>query len=355
MALLVGIDEAGYGPHLGPLVVSAAAIEFDEADSDPAPQVAATTDDARPDASTPDPDLWGPMRHWVRRQAAGASRRVVICDSKEAFTSADRDRGLAILERTVLAFLAASGQRPTNLSDLLAATAAGEAARDSRSAASDSPPWHRPDELRLPHRAEPADVAGAGEKLARALEAVGGRAARLWVNPAPAVRLNRLMNGSGRNKAQALFALTAELLAALRRFRPACRVRVLMDQHGGRRYYESLLAGVFPMERVEVLDESGGVSRYRVGPAADGDGAAGMEIEVRPGCERRSLPTALASMAAKYVRELAMHELNGYFCTLVPGLRPTAGYGRDARRFLTETGDAREAARVPLEMLLRAR
>ncbi len=338
MALLVGIDEAGYGPHLGPLVVSAAVIAFDA-------------------SKTPDPNLWGPMRHWVRRRPSGSSHRAVVCDSKEALKSGDRARGVGILERTVLGFLAASGARPATLAEFLATTApaAPTAREDSAPAASKPPPWHRPEAVALPHRAEPAEVSDAARKLSDALAAVGGRAARLWVNPAPAARLNHLMDGAGRNKAQALFALTAEILAAIRRTQSGGLVRVVMDQHGGRHYYGALLAGAFPMERIEAIEESAGLSRYAVGAPAAGASGPAMELEVRTECERTSLPTALASMAAKYVRELAMHELNGWFRTLVPHLRPTSGYGRDAWRFLTETEAAREAARVPLETVLRAR
>ena len=45
------------------------------------------------------------------------------------------------------------------------------------------------------------------------------------------------------------------------------------------------------------------------------------------------LPTALASMTAKYLRELSMRAFNEFWCARVPGLRPTAGYPGDAPRF----------------------
>ena len=45
------------------------------------------------------------------------------------------------------------------------------------------------------------------------------------------------------------------------------------------------------------------------------------------------LPAALASMASKYLRELAMAALNDYWCSRLPGLARTAGYPSDARRF----------------------
>jgi hypothetical protein len=48
------------------------------------------------------------------------------------------------------------------------------------------------------------------------------------------------------------------------------------------------------------------------------------------------LPTALASMTAKYLRELAMRAFNEFWCARVPNLRPTAGYPTDAPRFKRE-------------------
>ena len=50
----------------------------------------------------------------------------------------------------------------------------------------------------------------------------------------------------------------------------------------------------------------------------------------------RMLPTALASMTAKYLRELAMRPFNAFWRRHIPGLKPTAGYPADARRFLDD-------------------
>jgi hypothetical protein len=47
----------------------------------------------------------------------------------------------------------------------------------------------------------------------------------------------------------------------------------------------------------------------------------------------RFLPTALASMTAKYLRELAMRAFNEFWSARVPNLRPTAGYPMDSHRF----------------------
>ena len=50
----------------------------------------------------------------------------------------------------------------------------------------------------------------------------------------------------------------------------------------------------------------------------------------------RFLPVALASMVAKYVRELLMQRLNRFFRGQMTGLKPTAGYFKDGRRYVTE-------------------
>jgi len=52
--------------------------------------------------------------------------------------------------------------------------------------------------------------------------------------------------------------------------------------------------------------------------------------------DTKHFPTALASMTAKLVRELSMHRLNRYWSGRLVDLKPTAGYGVDANRWLCE-------------------
>ena len=59
-----------------------------------------------------------------------------------------------------------------------------------------------------------------------------------------------------------------------------------------------------------------------------------------------SLATACASLAAKSIRELAMHGFNKYWRTLQPDLRPTAGYNMDAGRFLEDTAVLRRELKI---------
>jgi hypothetical protein len=378
MGMLAGIDEAGYGPHLGPLVVAAAAFEFDA-------------------APLPDPDLWQALAPHITKQPSRRAGAVVICDSKVAYSSGGR---LATLERTVLGFLAAAGRRPHTFAELLGAVAVRRDANDHPAAQA---PWETPETIALPVDASAGEVDAAAEHLARGLAAIGGRPAGLWVNAASASRLNGLMDGR-RNKAGALFTLAADLLGEVLRWgaggpvhcanldgeggtaglpsrgemtarlptagqasratplepTPYGPIHVAMDRHGGRRYYADLLSGAFPMTTVEAVEESPTLSRYRLlhGGLATGDAqpaAGAVTLTVRERCEEWSTATALASMAAKYVRELAMRQLNAYFQSRVPGLKATAGYGLDAWRFLDDTATARAAIGVPDAAILRSR
>jgi hypothetical protein len=94
MAILAGIDEAGFGPLLGPLVVSSAAFSVE-------PALLAA-------------DLWETLVKSVSRSRKHLGGRLLIADSKKAF---NREEGLGHLERTSLIALDCMGRRPAELTD----------------------------------------------------------------------------------------------------------------------------------------------------------------------------------------------------------------------------------------------
>ncbi len=104
---------------------------------------------------------------------------------------------------------------------------------------------------------------------------------------------------------------------------------VVCDKHGGRNRYGPLLQQQFSDDLVCILSEGSEESGYRLGPH---DAATTIHFRARA---ESDLAAALASMTAKYLRELAMRALNDYWCRQVPGLRPTAGYPL-TRRFKHE-------------------
>jgi hypothetical protein len=105
---------------------------------------------------------------------------------------------------------------------------------------------------------------------------------------------------------------------------------IYLDKHGGRSRYAALVQHHFPESWIEPVSENRNRSRYRWT-----HGGAPMEAVFRVRCEEL-LPTALASMTAKYHRELAMRAFNAFWTDRLPELRPTAGYPSDSRRFKAE-------------------
>src|SRR5262249_19658827 len=115
--------------------------------------------------------------------------------------------------------------------------------------------------------------------------------------------------------------------------------RVVVDRQGGRTSYAGVLGKGFPEAEVRVVGECEARSRYEiVEPAGPSGGARPrrMSVMFTMEGEGRPLPVALASMAAKLVRELFMARFNRYWCGRVTELKPTAGYNTDARRWLRE-------------------
>jgi hypothetical protein len=301
MTLLIGTDEAGYAPNLGPLVISATAWEIDD-----------RIDDDRLY------DLVGDAVCVLPRD--GHATRVAWADSKVLYSPG---AGLSALERGMLAALSLIDRRPSDWRSLWQ-TLDGETCERLEHV-----PWHIGFNAELPIAADLSEL----EPLVAALsETLGAAGIRLIAIASKAVfpnEFNRLVDGQG-NKAEVLSRLTLELVGRmLDRLGPR-RARVICDKHGGRNKYSRLLQQQFPDYLVEVREESSIESAYAWGPKR-----RRIEARFRVGCEDH-LPVALASMASKYLREAAMLAFNWFWCQRLPELRPTAGYPRDALRFWNE-------------------
>jgi hypothetical protein len=120
---------------------------------------------------------------------------------------------------------------------------------------------------------------------------------------------------------------------------------ILADKHGGRNRYHDFLPLVFGDRFIRCCAEGAESSRYQVGPA---------EIRFETKSERH-LPVALASMMSKYLRELSMVLFNRFWTTRLPGLKPTAGYPQDARRFRQEIAPLQRELGISDDLLWRER
>ena len=305
MTLVVGTDEAGYGPNLGPLVV-AATVWHSAAES-------AGVDAAFTAAATELDGLWG--------------------DSKRIFRGSG---GFAALERGALAGVATTSNLvPERWADLLAAVVAagGEPAEWGETAR----------EMQLPRENDRATCTAAAGRATAALARAGLRLVAVRCRLIQPREFNGLLH-AGLNKSDILSRATLDLAAPLVAATEGASV-VWCDRHGGRRRYAPLVSRAFATPLVQVVDETPDWSAYRL-PELD----CRIEFSVRG--ESR-LPVALASMTAKYVRELSMAAFNAWWAGRCPGLAPTAGYPVDAGRWRRDAEVAVQVAGLDWDDLWR--
>lgn len=311
--LIAGIDEAGYGPTLGPLCVGMSVFRVRNwTRGDPAP------------------DLWQLLSKAVCKKPSDSRGRIPIADSKALKLSNDSKtrHPLIHLERGVLAFLRWLECSPSNDSDLLSAlgTTLPEA------------PWYSGDPIPLPLGQSAGQIAIAASTLVAAMEAAGVELVSLHCRVMPESEFNSIIERTGTKAEATAAAFGGHLRTLAATERNECCVRLVCDQLGGRTTYEGLITRELSGSEVTCLAESGEKSRYGVRTSKcspDHD----FIIQFMPEAEAAHLPVALASMAAKLTRELAMHRFNRYWCGKRPELKPTAGYSTDARRWL---GDMRD-------------
>jgi hypothetical protein len=128
-----------------------------------------------------------------------------------------------------------------------------------------------------------------------------------------------------------------------------CPVFAVCDKHGGRNFYAALLQHHFSEHWIEPLYEAHAESCYEFGSPE-----SRTQVSFRMQGER-FLPTALASMTAKYLRELSMRAFNAFWSSHVSDLRPTAGYPKDAQRFRKDIQTAQRQLGIDDHVLWRNR
>jgi ribonuclease HII len=298
MAWIIGIDEAGYGPNLGPFVMTSVAcrVPDDEADA----------------------NLWQLLRGAVRRRADDDAGELLIDDSKVVYTT----RGLGGLERGVLTALGQAGARPcTSLAALVASACPDDGDELRREV------WYRGTQT-LPIHLTPDDLESATRPFERACASANVSHWQIRGVVVCPSRFNALLDEGGSKGHVLAHALTHLLRGQQANLEGEDGLSFFIDKHGGRNSYAAMLQHALPDSVVFTRQESMASSVYRV---------HGLGREVRltfqPRADAEHLCVALASMASKYLREVLMLEFNRFWREQVADLKATAGYPGDAARF----------------------
>lgn len=304
--LLIGTDEAGYGPNLGPLTVTATAWEI-PGDIEPA-------------------SLWEEFSRIVTNAPTRGDQRLFVADSKAVFSSGD---GLENLEVAVLAFLRTLDCPVSTIDELCRAISGADFMTVYQEEF-----WNPTPGKSLPCDASEDHILEWQQTLDDAMTQKQIRLLGIRSRIMFPREFNQLVSESdskGVVLSNATMSLVRELTDRFAVDDPS--VLVVCDKHGGRNRYDELIASHFDDQFVFRMEEGRERSRYRMGR---------IDFCFRTRAEEL-LPVALSSMVSKYLREVLMNQFNEFWVQHVPGLKPTQGYPVDAKRF---RGEIAEAARL---------
>lgn len=293
----VGVDEAGYGPNLGPLVMTAI--------------VARSANDTQP-------DIWKDVIRVSRARPLASGAKLIIDDSKAVMARAN---GLAWLEKAFVS-IAATINQDRKLTD-----------SSQWWTESFGPDVYGGNELKT-WQDEPVGLRMPSDESAELLKCRKWKVCAAQVRVVGPLEFNELL-GDPPNKSTAHGLIFRDLMRWLQtQVAAGDNLRIVSDKHAGRKHYNDLIMDCFPGCWVHKETEKQELSRYRIQTAE-----LVAEIEFKVQADAANGLVALASMVSKYIRERWMEEFNAWFASRVPGIRPTAGYPLDAKRFAEDIRD----------------
>lgn len=295
MPLLIGTDEAGYGPNLGPLVITATSWNIPH--------------NVHPDT------LWKCLDDVVTNNPSKGDKRLHVGDSKQVYSAG---KSIAPLEKSVHAFLRLLNNEPHSVGTLGRLIAGPEFTPQY-----DALCGNVVGEQHLPTACSREECETARSALAAELNSNDIQLLSIKSRIIFPAEFNSAVEACG-SKGKVLSAATLQLVRdSVDSTGVASDGWIYCDKHGGRNRYDELISEAFEDQFVFRLEESNSNSRYRVGD---------LEFCFRTKAEEL-LPVALSSMVSKYLREMVMMQFNRFWQHHISDLKPTKGYPVDAKRF----------------------
>ena len=299
--IIAGIDEAGLGSKLGPLIVSSSAFRISDS------------------YDLEINSLWDIFTKTTTSKKAKNDKRLLITDSKIAYNA----KGVAGLKDVVINFLRAHHNidNITNSHELISLLEAQHQIDNIKksiwfsniSNKSSSDP-----RLKL----DPASTFDLKTNEAKIL--------LLRSRILTAQMLNNLFQ-QGLNKSEVLLLQTGTHIKHIIDTYTDQKIKIIVDKQGGKTYYAPFLIDILAGEWIETIRESAQSSLYKI--------RDNIYIEFTPKADQKEFTVALASIISKFLREILMDDFNTFFTGKVPNLKPTAGYPEDAKRFFADLTD----------------
>jgi len=292
--LVMGVDENGLGPRLGPLVATSVALQ--------APR-------------------------YPRATLCARGLALGLTDSKE--TGGFGRMGFT--ESVALALVKRGGAGLPGSADRLLDRVFPDSRQRLRACCPDAPTAGQCWAVDLPLPAFGGDVS-YGEGL---LDRLVGRSSLRIVDVQSRVACTGVLNAklaAGQNKLAVDLELFEDLIASVQT-RHGSPLLAVCGMIGGIRDYASRLARFEP-HRVASLPARRGQRRYII----DGVGEVRFEVDA----DARHLPVALASIVGKYVREICMRRIGEFYRQGDPDLKLASGYHDPVTtRFIDATESSR--------------
>jgi len=142
---------------------------------------------------------------------------------------------------------------------------------------------------------------------------------------------------------------------------------VIADKLGSKKYYINYLkSGLLGNFKIKILEQNRNISNYRI--SKDSKLSSNLlnsldrilnNLEIRISFikegDKTHFPIALSSVFSKYIRERFIKNINEFFATKIQDLEPTKGYAYKIEKFIEVTNDVRKKYDIATNCFLRKR